>query len=237
MLVHGLDLGTISHGPFARCVWCFGRTPDSMTACSRRHQCQTRNFFLCVVAAINAGDVEHVAEWFAEDFKLHEPGVRLLTGHEGARLMPHHLRTTLGPETRLEVLDMIEEGDHVAVCWQLSGIKDGQPACALHCDLSLCQWKDCRGLGHRLLQGTALAVRAGTLRGLAPSLGSTWTTHAFRTGTGSNSGTGESSAATKALIKHGLEPADAGLYSRQLARPVGIGGVSKEADHEAGHSP
>ena len=86
-----------------------------------------KEFFLRVAAAINAGDVEHVAEWFTEDFKLHEPGVRLPTGHEGARLMLHHLRTTLGPQTRLEVLDMVEEGDHVAVRWQFSGIKGGQP--------------------------------------------------------------------------------------------------------------
>ena len=99
-----------------------------------------KEFFSRMAAAINAGDVEHVAKWFTEDFKLHEPGVRLLTGHEGARLMLHHLRVTLGPETRLEVLHMVEEGDHVAVRWQFSGIKDGQPfVVPLHCDLSLCQ--------------------------------------------------------------------------------------------------
>jgi ketosteroid isomerase-like protein len=85
--------------------------------------------FLRVVAALNAGDSEHVAEWFTEDFKLHEPGVPLerVAGHEGARRMLHHIRTAIVPETRFEMLDMVEEGDRVAVRWQFSGVKDGHP--------------------------------------------------------------------------------------------------------------
>ena len=86
-----------------------------------------KEFFLRLAAAVNAGDVEHIAEWHIEDFTLHEPGVQLLTGHEGARLMLHHLRTFVVPEARLEVLDMVEEGDRVAVRWQFSGVKDGHP--------------------------------------------------------------------------------------------------------------
>jgi ketosteroid isomerase-like protein len=88
-----------------------------------------KGFFLRVVAALNAGDTDHIAEWFTEDFQLHEPGVSTehVTGHEGAQRMLHHLRTVLLPETRFEILDMIEEGDRVAVRWRFSGIKDGQP--------------------------------------------------------------------------------------------------------------
>lgn len=88
-----------------------------------------KDFFLRIAAAVNAGDAEHIAEWFTEDFKLHEPGVPLerVTGHEGAQRMIHHLRTAIAPETRVEILDMVEEDDRVAVRWQFSGVKDGQP--------------------------------------------------------------------------------------------------------------
>jgi ketosteroid isomerase-like protein len=88
-----------------------------------------KDFFLQLAAAINADETVHIADWFTEDFKLHEPGVPLdrVTGHEGAQHMLHHLRTTLLPETQLQILDIVEEGDRVAVRWQFSGIKDGQP--------------------------------------------------------------------------------------------------------------
>ena len=88
-----------------------------------------KDFFFRIANAINAGEAEHIDEWFTEDFKLHEPGVPLerVTGHEGAQRMLHHLRTAILPETRFEILDMVEEGDRVAVRWLFSGIKDGQP--------------------------------------------------------------------------------------------------------------
>jgi ketosteroid isomerase-like protein len=89
-----------------------------------------KDFFLHMVAAVNEGDTEHIAEWFTEDFKLHEPGVPLerVTGHEGAQRMLHHLRTAILSETQLEIMDMVEEGDRVAVRWLFSGVKDGKPA-------------------------------------------------------------------------------------------------------------
>ena len=88
-----------------------------------------KDFFLRLVDAINAGDAEHIAEWFTEDFMLHEPGVPLerVTGHEGAQRMLHHLRTAILPGTRFEILDMVEEGDRVAVRWLFSGVEDGHP--------------------------------------------------------------------------------------------------------------
>ncbi|WP_428487386.1 ester cyclase [Rhodopila sp.] len=81
-----------------------------------------------LAATANAGDVD-VAEWYTEDFKLYEPGVPLerVTGHEGARRMLAHLRTALIPETRFEILDMVEEDDRVAVRWLFSGKKEGHP--------------------------------------------------------------------------------------------------------------
>jgi hypothetical protein len=43
---------------------------------------------LRIAEAMSAGDIDHVPEWFTEDFKLHDPsfgGFR--SGHEGARDM------------------------------------------------------------------------------------------------------------------------------------------------------
>ena len=82
---------------------------------------------LKLAATANAGYVD-VAEWFTEDFRLHEPGVPIerVTGHEGAQRMLNRLQTVLFSNTRFEVLDMVEEGDRVAVRWLFSGTKEGQ---------------------------------------------------------------------------------------------------------------
>jgi ketosteroid isomerase-like protein len=77
--------------------------------------------------AHNAGDVDRIADWFTEDFRLHEPGASPTpAGHEGARQMRASFRR-LSPPINLEILDMIEEGDRVAVRWQLTGTYDGKP--------------------------------------------------------------------------------------------------------------
>ncbi len=84
-----------------------------------------KDFFLRMAEAITARDLDHVEEWFTEDFKLHEPGMKVPTGHEGARLM---LATFLkfGSSMKVEVLDMIEQGDRAAVRWLFSGERDGE---------------------------------------------------------------------------------------------------------------
>jgi hypothetical protein len=41
---------------------------------------------LRVAAALNAGDTDHIAEWFTEDFKLHEPGVPVASKTESPSL-------------------------------------------------------------------------------------------------------------------------------------------------------
>ena len=76
---------------------------------------------------MSAGDVGHVPEWFTEDFKLHDPsfgGFR--SGHDGARDMLRSL-AELVPGARVDVLDMVEEGNKVAVRLRFSGSKDGGP--------------------------------------------------------------------------------------------------------------
>ena len=53
--------------------------------------------------------------WFTEDFRLHEPGAPPSpTGHGGASQMRARLRA-LSPPIKLDIFDMIEEGNRVAV--------------------------------------------------------------------------------------------------------------------------
>jgi len=80
-----------------------------------------------MVAAHNSGAPDRINEWFTEDFRLHEPGVLPLpAGHEGARQMRARFNA-LTPPIKLEILDLIEEGNRVAVRWQLTAIYNGEP--------------------------------------------------------------------------------------------------------------
>jgi predicted ester cyclase len=76
---------------------------------------------------MSTGDVDHVAEWFTEDFKLHDPSIGgFRFGHDGARDMLRSLAEHV-PHARIDVLDMVEEGDKIAVRWIFAGKKDGRP--------------------------------------------------------------------------------------------------------------
>jgi len=80
-----------------------------------------------LAAAHNSGPPDRINDWFTEDFRLHEPGAAALpVGHEGASQMRARFRT-LTPPLKLEILDMIEEGDRVAVRWQLTATYEGRP--------------------------------------------------------------------------------------------------------------
>ena len=79
-----------------------------------------------LAAAHNSGAHDRVSDWFTEDFRLHEPGAPALpVGHEGARQMRARFKT-LTPPRKLEILDMIEQGDRVAVRWQLTATYEGR---------------------------------------------------------------------------------------------------------------
>ena len=79
---------------------------------------------------MNAGASYRISDWFTEDFRLHEPGKPALpVGHEGARQMMEagrQNRMPAGVQTpaKVEILDMIQEGDRVAVRWQVNPIAD-----------------------------------------------------------------------------------------------------------------
>jgi len=80
-----------------------------------------------IVAAINTGSPYRISEWFTEDFRLHEPGAPALPpGHAGAGQMLARSRA-LTPPINFAALDMVEQGDRVAVRWQLTATHDGKP--------------------------------------------------------------------------------------------------------------
>jgi len=80
-----------------------------------------------IAAAINANGAYHITEWFTDGFRLHEPGgTPRPVGHLGASQMMDEFRT-LAPPVNLAILDMIEEGDRIAVRWHLTAIYDGEP--------------------------------------------------------------------------------------------------------------
>jgi ketosteroid isomerase-like protein len=80
-----------------------------------------------IAAAINAGAAYRIADWFTEDFRLHEPAPAALpVGHAGAEQMLARLKS-LAPPVSFEALDMVEEADRVAVRWQLTATHDGKP--------------------------------------------------------------------------------------------------------------
>ena len=82
---------------------------------------------LRIAQAMSAGDIGHVSEWFTEDFKLHDPSFGgFCVGHNGARDMLRSLAEHV-PNARIDALDMVEEGDRVAVRWLFAGKKGGRP--------------------------------------------------------------------------------------------------------------
>jgi predicted ester cyclase len=86
-----------------------------------------KDFFIRIAGSMSTGDVDHVAEWFTEDFKLHDPSIGgFRFGHDGARDMLRSLAEHV-PHARIDVLDMVEQGDKVAVRWIFAGKKDGRP--------------------------------------------------------------------------------------------------------------
>src|SRR6266581_1880099 len=88
---------------------------------------QQKDLLQEIAAAINSDAPDRISDWFAEDFQLHEPGAPPRpTGHEGASQMRARLRSLTSP-INLEILDMIEEGDRVAVRWQLTATHEGRP--------------------------------------------------------------------------------------------------------------
>lgn len=80
-----------------------------------------------IAEAIRTGGAFHIAAWFTEDFRLREPTKPdWPTGHAGISKLLKQFRT-LTPPIRFASLDMVEEGDRVAVRWALSAAYNGDP--------------------------------------------------------------------------------------------------------------
>ena len=85
-----------------------------------------RDFFQRIAHSMSAGDIDHVADWFTEDFKLHDPSIGgFRFGHQGAQDMLRALAEQV-PNARIELLDMVEQDDKVAVRWLFAGMKDSE---------------------------------------------------------------------------------------------------------------
>jgi ketosteroid isomerase-like protein len=79
-----------------------------------------------IAAALSSQGERRISEWFTEDFRLHDPTAPdWPMGHRGATEMLNKT-TSAGPTTKLEPLEMVEEGDRVAVRWRLSATRDGE---------------------------------------------------------------------------------------------------------------
>jgi predicted SnoaL-like aldol condensation-catalyzing enzyme len=80
-----------------------------------------------IARVINSNGTYRITEWFAENFRLIEPTKpNWPEGHVGAERLLETFRT-LVPPVKFAILDMIEEGDRVAVRWQLSATHNGEP--------------------------------------------------------------------------------------------------------------
>jgi ketosteroid isomerase-like protein len=88
---------------------------------------QQKDLLRKMATAHNSGVPDRISDWFTEDLQLHEPGAPALpAGHAGASQMRARFRA-LVPPINLEILNMVEEGDRVAVRWQLTATYDGKP--------------------------------------------------------------------------------------------------------------
>jgi hypothetical protein len=78
-------------------------------------QCKSRVH----TATGGSGAPDRIGDWFTEEFRLHEPGKPALpVGHEGARQMmeagrQNRMRAGVQATAKVEILDMIQEGDRV----------------------------------------------------------------------------------------------------------------------------
>ena len=82
---------------------------------------QQKDLLREIAAATSSGAPDRISEWFTEDFRLHAPGKpALAVEHEEAcemRQAVRRLRAGFKTRIKVEILDMIEEGDRAVVRW------------------------------------------------------------------------------------------------------------------------
>jgi predicted ester cyclase len=73
-----------------------------------------------LVRLFNKRGLIDIARFFTDDFRLEDPGVGVKrSGHNGARQMLEGIRA-LAPDVQLEILDIFEGGNRVAVRWRVT---------------------------------------------------------------------------------------------------------------------
>jgi hypothetical protein len=69
-----------------------------------------KDLLLEIAAALSSQGERRISEWFTEDFQLHDPTApECPLGHRAATGMLEKT-TSVGPTTKLEPLEMVEEG-------------------------------------------------------------------------------------------------------------------------------
>lgn len=77
-----------------------------------------------LVARFNQRQPIEVSRYFAENFRLDQPGGADRVGLAGAQEIIDALYA-LGDCVRLEILTLVEQGQYVAVRWQVEGMRGG----------------------------------------------------------------------------------------------------------------
>jgi len=73
-----------------------------------------------LVAIMNERQAIDVTRFFTPDFRVDDPGAGVTkVGYDGAREMIESI-LRLAPDVRLEILDMVQSGERVAVRWSVT---------------------------------------------------------------------------------------------------------------------
>ena len=75
--------------------------------------------------AVNVGDMDGAMSLVADDFRDHEEFPGISSDRDGVRQFFEMMRSAF-PDFRIEVQDMLAEGDRVAVRMQMSGTHQGE---------------------------------------------------------------------------------------------------------------
>ncbi len=86
-----------------------------------------KNTMRDMAAHLNAGAFDRIEAYYGDTCMVSDPNhTPWPRGREGARQMADSFRN-LAQGLKVEIEDMIEEDDRVAVRWRFTGVRDGHP--------------------------------------------------------------------------------------------------------------
>lgn len=78
-----------------------------------------------IAAHLNSGAFERIEPYFSDDFRVSDPNHAVWArGRDGAHQMAEAFRALANP-LQADILDMVEDGDRVAVRWRFAGPRSG----------------------------------------------------------------------------------------------------------------